>query len=499
MRNRYRHLLSILGYLGALYWIFGFVLLTSLIVLVASNNAGLEEVDAWSFLVPAAVAWVLGFVLKRRWGFAPLDGRGSMLVCALGWITVSALGAMPLWMGLPNLSYLDAYFEAVSGFTTTGITMLQGLDAMPRSLLFWRALMQWLGGLGILTFFLAVTATGTTGQGLFSAESHKIFAKRPLPSLTHTLWVLWGIYAAFTGLTLLMLLVEGVGFFDAMAHAFTAISTGGFSTHDASIGYFRANYANYALIEYTLIVAMVLGGINFFIHYRALTGGLSALWDNLEMKLFWGLLGGSAIFITMDHCMRSHWGDITEPFRTSLFQVVAIMTTTGYATKDIGATPEARLYFPALSRIIFLVLMIVGGCVGSTSGGLKVMRVGVLLKMFGRQLRRVIQGRRAVVPVLVDGEALDVEEARRVSALFFAWMALLVFGAGVTALLSNLEPMAAASGMFSALGNIGPCYITVETMKSLHPLIKLTYIMGMLAGRLEILPILLLFTRRAWR
>jgi len=187
-------------------------------------------------------------------------------------------------------------------------------------------------------------------------------------------------------------------------------------------------------------------------------------------------------------------GHVGSVFRTSLFQVVALATTTGFATRDIGSA-----YFPSLARLVFLVLMVIGGCVGSTGGGIKVLRIGVLLKMVGRQMRRVIYGRAAVVPVLVDKAAIEPEELRRIAALFFAWVALLALGAGITALLSDLGPVESASGMFSALGNIGPCYISVESMAQLHPIVKMTYILGMLAGRLEILPILLLFSRRAWR
>jgi len=185
--------------------------------------------------------------------------------------------------------------------------------------------------------------------------------------------------------------------------------------------------------------------------------------------------------------------NVSDTVRYSLFQVVSILTTTGFATKHIGSD-----FFPALAKQIFLVLMVVGGCVGSTGGGVKVLRIGVLLKMVRRQLNRVIHGRSAVSLVVVDGEAIPAEEVRRISALFFAWMLLLVLGSGVTALFSGLGPLESASGMFSALGNIGPCYMSVSQMSELAPIVKVTYILGMLAGRLEILPILLLFSPKAW-
>jgi len=501
MRNRLAYFLPVLDYLGALFWVFGILILTPLAVQIAYARAGFREVSPVCFVLPAAISLCLGFLLKHRATFKPLNSRTSMLLCAIGWIAVSALGAIPFWWAL-QCGYLDAFFESVSGFTTTGITMLQGLDAMPRSILFWRSLIQWIGGLGILTFFLAVVFTARSAHSLFSAESHKIVSKRPVPGLFHTLRILWAIYAAFTALAIALLVIQGMSLYDAACHSFTAISTGGYSTHDASIDYYRqAGYRNFAGIEATLTFVMLLGGMNFLVHYRVLTGSLRGLWDNLEMRLWWGLLFGATFLVGLDHWMKAHADSLLDTVRYSLFQVVAIITTTGFATKDINTE-----YFPALSKLIFLVLMVIGGCVGSTGGGIKVLRIGILCQMVRRQVRHVIHGRAAVQPVLVDGSAVDSEELRRVAALFFAWVVLLFVGGGITALFadfgkadSGMVAWKSASGMFSALGNIGPCYISVPEMSGLHAVVKITYIIGMLAGRLEILPILLLFTRRTWR
>jgi len=493
MRNRFLYLWPILDYLGALFWIFGFVMLAPLGVLVLSSRAGHEEVAAWVFVLPAALGLGLGLLLKRRAAFRPLTRRAAVLVCALGWLTVSALGALPFRLGL-GLGYFDAYFETISGFTTTGITMLTGLADIPLSILFWRSFIQWLGGLGILTFFLAVAFFGSSSHRLFSAESHKIFSKRPAPGIVSTLKTLWAIYAAFTALVALLLVLEGVSFFDSVTHAMATVSTGGYSGHGASIGYFReAGYARFVLIEYTIIFGMLLGGINFFIHYRVLTGRVPALWDNLEMKLWWALVAGATALVVAEHVLKVSGTDLADTIRYSLFQVVAIITTTGFATKDIGSP-----FFGSLARQIFLILMIVGGCVGSTSGGIKVLRIGVLLKMVGRQVTKVIHGRSVVAPTVVDAQVIPAEETQQIAALFFAWILLLAIGSGVTAFFSELGPMESASGMFSALGNIGPCYISVQQMVQLDPVIKVTYMLGMLAGRLEILPVLLLFSRKAW-
>jgi trk system potassium uptake protein TrkH len=497
MRNRWLYFRPICDYLGLLLWLSGLLMLVPLGVRAASEAGGRAEAPAWVFWAPAVGAMLAGLALKRNLRFPALDGRRAMILCALGWMVVSAAGALPFRLAL-DVGYLDAYFETVSGFTTTGITMLQGLDAHPRSVLFWRSFIQWLGGLGILTFFLAVLYTGRSAHRLFGAESHKVFARRPVPSLLRSLRILWLIYVLFTVLLVAALLLEGVGLFDAVAHAMTALSTGGYSPYDASIAAFRRG-PNAALIEYTLVAGMLLGGTSFFVHYRLLRGGLRALWDSLEMRLWWAIVGGATALVMVDHFAR-FGGDLAgagrfhDVFRTSLFQVVSLATTTGFATEDIGSA-----YFPAAAKQVFLVLMIIGGCVGSTGGGIKVLRIGVLGKMVARQVRRLVHGPAAVQEVVVDGERVDTEELRRMAALFFAWVGLLAFGGAVTALLSEHDAMAAASGMFSALGNIGPCYIPTPAMAALHPVVKIVYILGMLAGRLEILPVLLLFSRRTWR
>ncbi|MHC4526406.1 MAG: potassium transporter TrkG, partial [Planctomycetota bacterium] len=191
-------------------------------------------------------------------------------------------GAIPFVIALP-VSYLDAYFEAMSGFTTTGITVFAGLDAMPQSILFWRSFTQWLGGVGILSFFLLITYGTSGAHQIFGAESHKISSGRPTPGLFGTLKILWSIYALFTVLAASAYALEKMPVFDAICHSLTTLSTGGFSPHDASIEYYRINgHANYRLIEYTAAFFMMLGGINFLVHYRLLTGNVKALWDNLE-------------------------------------------------------------------------------------------------------------------------------------------------------------------------------------------------------------------------
>jgi len=491
VRSSLKPLVRVAGFLGSIHLFFGFVFFVPIVSVFLFTTETEKTSSVISFAVPALLTLILGEVLVRAFGTeAPRNAKEASLLCVAGWLSISAIGAIPFVIQL-DTSFLDAYFETVSGFTTTGITMLSGLDGMNPSILLWRSFIQWLGGLGILAFFLVFMFSGSGAHRIFSAESHKILAKRPLPGLFSTLRILWIIYCLLTALCVLLLLLGGMSPFDSLCHAFTALSTGGFSPHDASIAYYRqAGYTHSVFIEYVLVFFMLCGGVSFLIHFRLLRRDWRALFDSAEVKLLWLILVVSTLIVMLEH-MKSHSDSLEESFRTSLFQVTSILTTTGFATEDIGSP-----FFGAAAKQIFLLLMVIGGCVGSTGGGIKVLRVAILLKMLKRQVTKIVYPHRASVVLTLDGSVIDNEELRRVSALFFGWMLLLAVGGIITALLSEYGPLQSASGMFSALGNIGPCYIT--DFPSLHPVIKVTYIFGMLAGRLEIIPLILLFSKKSW-
>ena len=508
MRNGFRRISCILHFVGGLLEILGLILLFPLIVVIMYwGRMGDGWITAIAFVVTSLISFSLGIVLRNKFKSEMLDITGSMLMCALGWLFVSAIGALPFVIAIGS-NYLDACFEAMSGFTTTGITVLSGLDDMPRSILFWRALTQWLGGIGILSFFLMITYRSGGAHHMFGAESHKISSVRPAPGLFHTLRILWAIYAAFTVLAAVILSIEKMPVFDAVCHSLTALSTGGFSPHDSSIEFYSlTDHPHYRLIEYTIIFLMMLGGINFLVHYRVLTRDFKALWDNTEIRYWWRLIAGFTAIIIIDHLYKSgtfgalfregtpiKLSEFERTFRHSLFQVMSILTTTGFGTKDIGSD-----FFGALSKQLFLAMMVIGGCVGSTSGGFKVLRVAILNRLIYRELLKLRISGSASTGVVIDGKIVPEDEVDRVAALFFIWMTLLLVGGGITAVCSNLGPWESLSGMFSAMGNIGPCYISGADMIKIHPVVKLTYIFGMLAGRLEILPVLLLFSRKAWR
>lgn len=505
MRNKFQTLHATFNAIGSLLLILAAFLGLPLFMVIFEGNIDQKVHLIMAFAIPIIIAIGLGLILRTFFRRAQLGNVQAILVCALIWLAFSAVGGIPFMFGIGS-TFIDGFFEAMSGFTTTGITMFTGLDNMPKSIIFWRALTQWIGGLGILTFFLAITHRGQSAHWLFGAESHKIDTGRPVPGLANTIAILWGIYSALTFLIILCLHISGMSLFDSVCHSFTALSTGGFSPHDASISYYRYGGYNFIWLEYILIFGMIFGGMNFLIHYRVFKGNLKALFDNREMKFWWSLIGFFILIILFERYflienktihfanLADFFSGLENDFRTVAFQVVSILTTTGFATQDIGSN-----FFGFAAKQLFLVMMVIGGCVVSTGGGIKVLRISILAKIVKRELYRISAPSGTVSPLLIDGKPVETNEIYRISGLFFAWMACLVFGGLVTALLSQHDALQSFSGMFSALGNIGPCYIPTPEMGLLHPAIKIVYIFGMLAGRLEILPVLLLFSRKAWQ
>ncbi|RCW61112.1 MULTISPECIES: TrkH family potassium uptake protein [Halanaerobium] len=486
---------TILYFLSILAFIMAFIIVIPLILAFIYQD-GNNIYQAFYYTI--IISLITGTILKL-----PTDPENiyidlttAMLLCATGWIIVSLLGALPFMIGIEK-SFIDSFFEAVSGFTTTGITVFTGLDLMPKSIIFWRSLMQLLGGLGILTFFLLIStrAQGETWQ-LFSAESHKINVSRPVPNIFKTVKILWMIYLGFMFLESIILIFLGLSVFDAFTHSFTTLSTGGFSHYDASIAHYaNSGYSHYILIEYIITFFMFLGGVNFLLHFRFFTGNYKSIKNNSELKTFIKLILYSTIFITILIIILNTAGNFNaeEIFRKTLFQVTSIITTTGFGTHDINST-----FFPAAARQIFLVFMLIGGSVGSTAGGIKVMRLNILGRLFKREIKKIYLPDHAVLPVTLDQGIIDSDEINKLTGLFSFWLVLIVVGGIITSIFSDLDGWQAFSGMFSAMGNIGPFFFSVEKMASLSPIIKMTYIIGMLAGRLEILPIIILFTKKAW-
>lgn len=492
MNNRIRQITYLIG------WLFLILSGLLLIPLMYGLVIGAEDGIIQSFIYTALISTSLGVLClgARPKVSIPLKLSGGMILCAFAWIGISIVGGFPFFFGL-NASFVDSFFESVSGFTTTGITVFTGLDQMSKPILLWRSLIQWVGGLGILTFFLFVTFQneGDIWQ-LFAAESHKINTSRPVPNVFRTIKIFWAVYGLFCFLQFLILRLLGLSGFDAVIHSMTALSTGGFSNHDASVGYYmQAGFEHAALIEYTMILFMALGGMNFLMHYYWLTRQFKTVTSDEETKGYFKIiLMFTGLILLSIYLAGTQSAHFETDFRGTLFQVVSLITSTGYGTVDIGSP-----YFPALAKQLFIALMVIGGCVGSTAGGIKIVRTLIISKLYKRELKRIYLPRRAIVPVLLNDSPIENNEILKIAGLLYVWILLIVVGSGITALFSDLDAFQSISGMASAVGNMGPFYFSVGKMGSLSPVIKYTYIFGMLAGRLEMLPMFVIFQRAAWK
>jgi len=467
------------------------------IPLIYSLLAG-ETSQTKYFVISSTLSFFFGLLFLKIFREGIIYFIESLLIVGVSWILLAVFASLPFSLSTGK-SFIDGYFEAVSGLTTTGITIFTNIESLSKSVILWRSLIQWFGGLGILTLFLAITFKSNNAYfRLFSAESHKIDSARPTPSIFKTVIILWSIYGVFTIIEIIVLKIFGMNIFDAINHSLTTLSTGGFSPYDASIQHFKnAGYHYYKEIEYVITFFMFLGGVNFLLHFKLFTGKIKDVFKDLEFRVFLLIIFSSVSLILLSHYVNIGSFSIKNfesDFRHTIFTVVSITTTTGFGTTDINSA-----FFPALAKQIILILMLIGGSVGSTAGGVKVLRITVLFKLFKKEIQRLRLPKKAISKLVINGKIFPTDEIKRITGLFFGWLFLIFIGAMITALFSDLNAWQSFSGMFSAVGNIGPFYFSVEQMSKLPDIVKITYIFGMLAGRLEILPVILIFSRKAWK
>ncbi len=477
----------------------GYVLnVTSLLVLVIGATllvplllALLWGEAAWRPLGLSAAATLgcgLGLhLLLRRRTAEVLTAREGMAIVSCGWIAAGVFGALPFRLGL-GLSWADALFESVSGFTTTGSTILADIEVLPRSILFWRSFIQWLGGMGIIVLSIAILPfLKVGGMQLYKAEAPTPVPDRLRPHMRDTAKVLWKVYVLFTLAEAALLAAGGTGLFDAVSHALTTLPTGGFSPWNASIQHFDSLY-----VDLVILAFMVLAGINFTLHYRLLTGDGLAFWRDSECR-FYLLLAASlvaAVSASIHGAVYEGWG---EALRYGAFQVVSILTTTGYATADYDRWPDA-------ARLLLFGSMFIGACAGSTGGGMKCLRVIVALKHCYRELYLLIHPH-AVSRLKLGGRVVTEDIAH--SILAFIALYVLLFAAGALFLaFTGLDLVSAAGAAATALGNTGPGFGAVGPSQTFAPLsdpAKGILTVLMLLGRLEIYTLLILVVPEFYR
>ncbi len=416
-----------------------------------------------------------------------LRPRDAYLVVAAGWFAASGVGAIP-YLALGALGPIDALFESVSGFTTTGSTVMIRLEDAPRALLLWRALSQWVGGMGIILFAVAVLPLlGIGGMQLFRVEVPGPVKDKLRPRIIETARRLWAIYVGLTALQWAALRLAGMNGFEALCHAFTTLATGGFSTRDASIGAFVS-----PAIEWIAIVFMALAGVNFVLLWRTLVEGPRVVSRDIELRYYVVVILVATLLIA-PMLPPEHVGDVEERIRNTLFGVVSIASTTGYGTVDFER-------WPALGQLVLLQLMILGGMAGSTAGGVKSLRVLIGFRAVGVAVKKLVHPR-AVLPVKYGGRAVPDDVVAGVWAFFTAYFAIAAVAAAVVAGAGYDIPTAISSAL-TAIGNVGPGLGAVgpyDNFAHMPVQVKLVLAGCMLAGRLEVFTILVLLQPGFWR
>jgi trk system potassium uptake protein TrkH len=449
-----------------------------------------ESHGRFPFFLSAAAALVVGVGLER--GFHQGDDfsfgrREAFLLVSSAWLVATLAGALPFVIEFGPLFFVDAIFESASGFTTTGASIFTDVESLPHSFLLWRALTQWIGGMGIIVLGIAVLPKlAVGGMELLGAEAPGPIQEKLTPRIAQTAKALWGVYLLLTLAEIGMLLVLGLTPLDAVAHSFATMATGGFSTKNASVAAFDS-----AAVEWTVLVFMILAGASFTLHYQWIRGHFRVLRDDPEFRLYCAILLTATLVLTVDLLLQHVTTSGSDGLRWAGFQVVTMVTTTGFATADFDAWPD-------VSRTVLFLVMFVGGCAGSTGGSVKVVRLLIVFKKIGTDLKRVLQPR-AVLPVRLGTKAIPEEVVSAVSTFFVLFLLLFLVG-GFALTIMGVDHETAFSASAACLGNIGPGFGEVgPTMNyaGLPILGKALLSLLMIVGRLELYTVMvMLFFRR---
>ena len=486
MKNsKFVNIKLILRILGLLLILEGFFMFTCL-----PFSYYYAEGDSWALIISGIITLFIGSLL---WIFTKgvdkkqIAKREGYIVVTFSWIIISAFGALPFIISQAIPDYTDAFFESISGFTTTGATILNDIEAMPKGLLFWRSMTHWIGGMGIIVLSLAILPfLGIGGMQLFVAEVPGPAPDKLHPRITQTAKRLWGIYVLLTAVQTVLLMAGGMSFFDSLCHAFGTMATGGFSTQNSSI----AGYSPY--IQYIIIAFMILAGTNFTLHFYLLKGTFSKIWNNEEFRFYLYTILIVSVIITTS-LMISYHSDLEKDFREALFQTVSIITTTGYITADY-------LVWPFFVWLLIFLLMFTGGCAGSTGGGIKMIRLLLLLKNSRLELKRLVHPQ-AVIPVRLNGKTIPQNIIFNILAFFLIYILIFAFGSLFMSML-GLDFESAIGSVAATLGNIGPGIGSigpVENYSGLPLTGKWFLSFLMLLGRLELFTVLVLFSRVFWK
>lgn len=450
-----------------------------------------ENNALWSFLYSMGIGAAVGTLLIAlgKGTSKEFYRKEGLATVALSWITVGLLGALPFYISGSIPDAASAIFESISGFTTTGSSILSNIESLPMSILFWRSLIQWLGGMGIIILFIAIFPFLHIGpKQMYKMEVPGVDKSSFIPQVKHAAIILWSIYFSLTVLEIIALKIAGMSFFDSICHAFTTMPTGGFSPRNASIAHY-----NSPLIDGIIVIFMLLAGINFALYFSLIKGNYDNLFKDIEVKVYLLIIVAAISLVTIDLLLTDTYGSFLEALRFSSFQVTSMQTTTGYATANFDL-------WPSFSKTLLVTLMIIGACTGSTGGGSKVMRVILVFKHAYVEILKFIKPN--LVKVLKINNNVVGEDAKNALFGFYSIFFICLFFATLIMCALGLDLVTALTAVIATIWNIGPGLGkvgAVENFGFIPAMGKYVLSFCMILGRLEIFTIIAIFIPRLWR
>jgi len=452
----------------------------------------LKSGDHMPLLISAAITLVIGGAMRLvKPKSDTLRARDGFLVVVLGWVMVSCLGALPFWIHGAMPTFIDALFETVSGFTTTGASILSDVESLSMGLHFWRSFTHWAGGMGVLVLSLAIMPKmGSRSIHLMRAESPGPSMDKMVPRIGANAKILYTIYLAMSAMMVLVLMLCGLSLYEALIHTFSTAGTGGFSIFANSIAHYDPH------IQIIIGIFCMLFGVNFSLYYSVLRGDIKSIFKSGELKLYISMIIVCTVLITFN-ILPLYEDSVPDALRYAYFQVSSIITSTGFATADFNL-------WPALSKMLIVMLMFTGCCAGSTGGGIKLIRIEVLCKVMAREIKRTVRPR-SVSLIKVDGRVLAEETVNGVMAYFFVYMLVLIISCVLVSFDSFVRDVSfetCFTGVLTCLSNIGPGLGEVGpagSFANFTPFSKIIFTIDMLVGRLELFPLLMLLSPSAWR
>lgn len=476
---------------GIVRKVVGSILIVESLLMIPSLFISLytNQWDKLSFIIAIILTFIIGYLLSRTKTYNKhINAKEGLAIVSLGWIFASLLGALPLYISGSTLTYIDAFFETVSGFTTTGATVIADVEVLPMGIIFWRSFTHWIGGMGILVFTLALLpALGIGGFQIFKAESPGPIAGKIAPRIKDTAKILYVTYITITMIQIVLLKLGGMTIFESFVYTFGTVGTGGFASKNASVGAYNSTY-----IHLVIGIFMVFSGVNFSLYYSLFKGKIKDVLEDEELRLYFTIIFIAVAAIAVNLFMTTY-SSIGLAFRDSFFQVSSIMTTTGYSTANFDI-------WPTFSKAILLLLMFIGASAGSTAGGMTVIRVLVTLKLIKREILKIFHPK-AIRPIKINGKVLPNDTIAGINSFMALYIVIFIIST-ILVSLEGIDLESAASSVAATLGNIGPGLGFVgptRTFNGYSQITKAFFSFLMLLGRLELFTIIALLAPKNWR